>query len=146
MEGGAAKELVRGNLGGAALSPDGKLLAYVMVEGQGVKEKTILVVRELEGGALVKQMELAPVYQNVNGGLALGWTPDGKALTFLSTMGNAQHLMMQPLAGGTPVQLTHFDTEPTMVVGYAWRPDGKKLVVSRTRYNARDVMMFTGFR
>ena len=146
MEGGAARELLRGNVGSPALSPDGKWLAYGVVEGQGAKQKTSLVVRELDGGTQLKQMELAPVYQNVNGGLVLGWTPDGKALTFLSTMGNAQHLMMQPLAGGAPVQLTHFATEPTMIVAYAWTRDGKKLALSRTRYNARDIMMFTGFR
>jgi eukaryotic-like serine/threonine-protein kinase len=145
-EGGTATELARGNVGSPAISPDGKLLAYLNLEGQGAKQKMSLVVRKLEGGPPLKQIALAANYQNVNGRPQLGWTPDGKALTFLSTMGNAQHLMMQPLEGETPIQLTHFDAEPSMIVAYAWSQDGKKIALSRVRYNARDVVMFTGLR
>jgi eukaryotic-like serine/threonine-protein kinase len=146
VDGGVAKELVKGNVSSPAISPDGNLLAYLIVEGQGAKRKTSLVVRTLEGGAPLKSIELAPNYRSVNNGLMLGWTPDGKGLTFLSTMGNAQHLMMQPLAGGAPIQLTHFDAEPSMIVAYAWSRDGKKIALTRVRYNARDIMMFTGLR
>jgi Tol biopolymer transport system component len=87
-----------------------------------------------------------PSLVNVNGGLSLSWTPDSRGLCFLSTIGNATHLMMQPLAGGAPVQLTHFDSEPSMITAYAWSKDGKKLALSRARYNSRDVVAFTGFR
>lgn len=146
VEGGTPTELVRGNAWSPAISPGGKLLAYVIQEGQGAKQKISLVVRKLEGGTPLKLIELAPKYQNVNGGPQLGWTPDEKGLTFLSTMGNAQHLVMQPLAGGAPIQLTHFDVEPSMIVAYAWSQDGKKIALTRVRYNARDIMMFTGLR
>jgi hypothetical protein len=53
---------------------------------------------------------------------------------------------MKPRAGGTAVQLTHFDSEPAVVAAYAWSRDGKKLAVTRARYNDTDVVMFTGFR
>jgi hypothetical protein len=33
---------------------------------------------------------------------------------------------MQPLVGGAPVQLTHFDSEPAVVLAYAWSRDGEK--------------------
>jgi hypothetical protein len=53
---------------------------------------------------------------------------------------------MQPLAGGAPVQSTHFDAEPALVAAYTWSRDGKKIAIARARYNDSDVVMFTGFR
>jgi len=53
---------------------------------------------------------------------------------------------MQPLAGGPPVQLTHFDAEPAYVAAYAWSRHGKKFAITRARYNDTDVVMFSGFR
>ncbi len=54
--------------------------------------------------------------------------------------------LMQPLLGGAPVQLTHFDSEPAVVAAYAWSRDGKKFAITRARYNDTDVVMFSGFR
>jgi hypothetical protein len=53
---------------------------------------------------------------------------------------------MQPLSGGAPVQLTHFDSEPALIRAYAWSRDGKKFAITRARYNDTDVVMFSGFR
>jgi Tol biopolymer transport system component len=77
----------------------------------------------------------------------LGWTPDGQALTYVhNTTGNTQNVYMQPLSGGAPVQLTHFDSEPALIRAYAWSRDGKKFAITRARYNDSDVVMFSGFR
>jgi Tol biopolymer transport system component len=77
----------------------------------------------------------------------LEWTPDGHALTFVhNTTGSTQNVYLLPLAGGAPVQLTHFDSEPAVVAAYAWSRDGKKFAVTRARYNDTDVVMFSGFR
>ena len=88
------------------ISPDGKLLAYLKTEGQGAKLKMSFVVSSLEGGPVLKEIVMPPDLQDLNGAPALRWTPDGNGLTWLSTIKNAQHVMMQPLAGGPPVQLT----------------------------------------
>ena len=53
---------------------------------------------------------------------------------------------MLPFAGGPPVKLTSFSSEPGIVAAYAWSPDGKKFVITRARYNDTDVVMFTGFK
>jgi len=99
------------------------------------------VVQKLEGGAPVKEIEALPGY------LQLKWTTDGHALTYMrNTTGNTQNVYMQPLAGGAPVQLTHFDSEPAVVAAYAWSRDGKKFAVTRARYNDTDVVIFTGFK
>jgi len=75
-----------------------------------------------------------------------GWTPDGRAVAYLHTVGSTRNLYMQPLTGGAPIQLTHFDTEPSLVLAYAWSRDGKKFAITRARYNDTDVVMFSGFR
>jgi hypothetical protein len=76
---------------------------------------------------------------------AIGWTPDGHALTSLLTEGSAQNLNMQPLSGGKPVRLMHFDDEPSFIAAYSWSRDGKKIAITRSRFNDTDVVMFSGF-
>ena len=56
------------------------------------------------------------------------------------------HLFMQPLQGGPPEQLTHFDSEPANIIAYSWSQDGKKIAITRARFNDTDVVMFSGFR
>jgi serine/threonine protein kinase/Tol biopolymer transport system component len=146
IDGGSSKEVAKGNVCCPTISPDGKYVAYLKVEGQGAKQKVSFVVSSLDGGLALKEIVMPPDLQNMNGSEVLGWTPDGKGLTWLSTIKNAQHVMMQPLTGGPPVQLTHFETEPALITQYAWSKDGKKLAITREKYNARDIMMFTGYR
>ncbi|MGA7380819.1 MAG: protein kinase [Terriglobales bacterium] len=142
-DGGAPVELAKGSAFSPTLSPDGTLVAYGKDEGQGASTKSKFVVQKLEGGAPVREIELPSTYTSS----LLGWTPDGHALTYVhNTAGNVINLYMQPLAGGAPVQLTHFDSEPSSIAAYAWSRDGKKLAVTRARYNDADVVMFSGFR
>jgi Tol biopolymer transport system component len=63
-----------------------------------------------------------------------------------SNTGTGQNLYVQPLAGGAPFQLAHFESEPSRVAAYAWSRDGKKLAITRSRYNDTDVILFSGFR
>jgi Tol biopolymer transport system component len=143
-DGGKPVELFRGTIASPpAVSPDGSLAAYGKVDGQGAGAKAKIVVQKLEGGGLVQEMEM-PSTSNFHW---LGWTPDGRALIYVqNTTGNRENLYMQPLAGGAPVQLTHFDSEPALVASYAWSRDGRKLAITRARYNDTDVVMFSGFR
>ena len=73
--------------------------------------------------------------------------PDGHALTYVhNTTGILQNVYMQPLSGAAAVQLTHFNSEPGVVLAYAWSRDGKKFAITRAPYNHTDVVMFSGFR
>ncbi|HEY4960398.1 MAG TPA: hypothetical protein VII29_06045, partial [Terriglobales bacterium] len=142
-DGGPPAELARGQVFGPVVSPDGTSVAYSRTDGQGSNAKSKFIVQRLEGGSLLHEIELPLAYN----ALSLGWTPDGHALTYVhNTTGNTQNVYMQPLAGGLPVQLTHFDSEPARVVAYAWSRDGKKFAITRARYADSDVVMFTGFR
>jgi serine/threonine protein kinase/Tol biopolymer transport system component len=142
-DGGAPVELAHGTVYDPAVSPDGTLAAYGRTEGQGASAKTKFVVQRLEGGAPIQEIDVPATYT----WSGLDWLPDGHALTYVhDTTGNTQNLYMQPLAGGAPVQLTHFDSEPGVVSAYAWSRDGKKIAITRSRYNDTDVVLFTGFR
>jgi Tol biopolymer transport system component len=133
-------ELAHGTVGAPTVSPDGHFVAYVRVDGQGARAKSKFIVQKLEGGASIQEIE-APAD---NG--SVEWTPDGHALTYLHTVGSARHLYLQPLTGDPPIQLTHFDTEPSLIASYGWSHDGKKIAITRARYNDTDVVMFSGFR
>jgi serine/threonine protein kinase len=142
-DGGDPVELAKGRVGEPVVSPDGQMVAYVRIDGQGAGAKSKFVLQKLEGGSTVQEIEVPSAFTR----MYLGWTPDGHALTYMrNTTGNTQNLYMQPLAGGEPVQLTHFDSEPASIAAYAWSRDGKKLAVTRARYNDTDVVMFSGFR
>jgi Tol biopolymer transport system component len=142
-DGGPPAELARGQVFDPVVSPDGASVAYTRTDGQGANAKSKFIVQRLEGGSPLHEIELPPAYNSYS----LGWTPDGHALTYVhNTTGNTQNVYMQPLAGGPPVQLTHFDSEPAQVKAYAWSRDGKKFAITRARYSDSDVVMFTGFR
>jgi Tol biopolymer transport system component len=85
IDGGTPVELFRGRAYGAAVSPDGQLVAYLKFEGQGAGTKSKIVLQRLEGGAPVQEIEVPSTYNLQE----LGWTPDGHALTYVdNTTGN----------------------------------------------------------
>jgi eukaryotic-like serine/threonine-protein kinase len=140
LEGGTPVELASGAVSLGAVSPDGALVAYTRFEGQGAASKLKFIVQKLEGGSPAQELDALPDSSSI------GWTPDGRALTFLHTVAATRSLYMQPLAGGAPIQLTHFDTEPSLIEAYAWSRDGKKIAITRARYSITDVVMFSNFR
>jgi len=140
IDGGTPVELAHGNFRATSVSPDGSLVTYKKIEGQGAGAKSKFMVQKLEGGAPLEELD-APADST-----DLGWTPDGRAILYTHTVGSSQHLYMQPRSGGPPVQLTHFDTEPSYIQAYAWSRDGKKIAITRARYNDADVVIFFGFR
>ena len=142
LDGGQSVELASGTPFSPQVSPDGTLIAYSKTEGQGAGAHLKMIVQRLEDKQIVKELEISPADWH-----ELGWTPDGRALTYVrNTNGSVQNVYMQPLDGGAPVQLTHFDSEPAVVFAYAWSRDGKKFAVTRARYNDTDAVMFSGFK
>jgi len=141
IDGGPHVELARGNLSSGVVSPDGTRVAYRRTEGQGASTKVKVIVKKMEGGPPLQEIEPPASASH------LGWSPDGRAFTYVrNTTGSTQNLYMQPLDGSPEVQLTHFDSEPAVVAAYAWSRDGKRLAITRARYNDTDVVMFSGFR
>jgi Periplasmic component of the Tol biopolymer transport system len=143
IDGGTPSELAHGNVTSPVVSPDGAHFAYGRFEGHGTDVKWKFVVQSVDGGPPVKEIDLPPTYNWEK----LGWSPDGRALTYVhNTSGNTQNLYMQPLSGDPPVQLTHFDSDLGLIPAYTWSRDGKKLAITRARYNDSDVVIFSGFK
>jgi serine/threonine protein kinase/dipeptidyl aminopeptidase/acylaminoacyl peptidase len=143
VDGGAPVELARGTAFSPLVSPDGQSIAYAKTEGQGAGSNSKILVARLADGSILKEVDLPPAYEWTK----LGWAPDSRSLTLVhNTTGGVKNVYMLPLAGGAPVQLTHFDSEPGVVEAYAWSRDGKKFAVTRARYNDTDVVMFSGFK
>ncbi len=143
LEGDKPIELARDTLFSPTLSPDGTTVLYGRAEGKGASAKPKLILQRLSDGAVIKELDAPGTYNADN----LGWAPDGKGITFVqNTTGEVRNLYMLPLNGGAPMQLTHFDSEPGLMAGYAWSRDGKKLALTRGRYNDTDAVMFSGFR
>jgi serine/threonine protein kinase len=143
-DGGTPLEVVRETTFSPIVSPDGKLIAYGKTEGHGTSAKSKVVVQRLDDRSIARELEMPTAFGDWH---ALGWTPDGKGLSFVhNTTGATQNVYMLLLSGGVPVQLTHFESEAVYVPAYAWSRDGKKFVVTRARYNDTDVVLFSGFR
>lgn len=122
------------------ISPDGKQIVYLQTVGQGSNQKSQFVVQGVEGGAPLKVL---PASASVND---VAWSPDGKGLVFIGASGAGANLFFQPLTGATPLQITHFDTEPMNIAAVAFSQDGKRVAVTRARANDSDVVMFNNFR
>jgi len=143
IDGGTPVQLAQGSVSNPVVSPHGTLVAFGRTDGQGASAKQKFIVQRLESGELLQEIVLPPTYSWSE----LGWTPDGRALTYMHlTTGNTYNVYMQPLAGGAALQLTHFNSEPRVVEAYAWSRDGKKFAITRARYNDTDVAMFSGLK
>jgi Tol biopolymer transport system component len=140
VEGGAPVELAHGDVFGPAVSPDGHSVAYYAHDGEGASQRSKFVIQSIDGGAPVKEMNAPPhIAQH-------GWTPDGKGLAYLEHRGGKLELCLQPIIGGSPVTLLHFDSEPMSIVAFAWSHDGKKIAITRAVQHNTDVVMFSNFR
>jgi protein kinase-like protein len=73
------------------------------------------------------------------------WPSDGSAaalFTVVPTGGGASNVWEAPLAGGTPRQVTSFDS--LMIGDFAWSRDGKTLAIARGT-SGSDVIVMTNF-
>jgi Tol biopolymer transport system component len=82
------------------VSPDGKLIAYGKTEGRGTTAKSKIVVQRLDDRSIAKELEMPAAFGDWH---ALGWTPDGKGLSFVhNTTGARQNVYMTLLSGVRP--------------------------------------------
>ena len=120
-------------------SPDGRFLAFpydVYVPTPAIK----LAVISINGGRIEKTFAAPPgVYREA----CLRWSPDGKALQYLLTLGDVTNIWEQPLAGGSPKQITNFISGS--IFDFNWSSDGKHLLLSRGEVSS-DVVLLSNLR
>ena len=108
------------------LSPDGStvLFAKRVVDADVVKASSSLWIRNLLTRDIAPPKRLTPEGWSVN---SPSFSPDGKTVYFLSGKSGIQQLYAQPVAGGTPRQLTAFALD---VASYKLSPDGTRVLFS----------------
>ena len=122
--------------GRAAISPDGKLLAFPYDIPSPEPTLKIGVV-STSGGPLVKVLDVP----NDIGGPR--WSPDGHSLQYLWEKDGASNLWEQPLAGGPPHRLTNFTSG--RIFDFNWTADGKQLLLARGEVTS-DVVLLSNLR
>jgi Tol biopolymer transport system component len=117
-----------------AVSPDGRLLAYVNLEGGWG-----LTVHALEGGKAVRRF----LFPSTVSSRIFRWTPDGQALALLVKEKGTANIWLQPLSGAPPSQLTNF--KAGQLLAFAWSPDGRWLAYTRHTATS-DVVLLRDFK
>jgi Tol biopolymer transport system component len=118
-----------------AISPDGKRIA-VSIRDNATKSNRIEIIPYERGGqGLI--LDYPP------GEMLIGWTPDGRALTYIDVRDGVGNVWAQPLDGGPPRQLTYFMTD--LVTQANWSPNGKKIALIRGE-DLSDIILLKNFR
>jgi len=126
--GGEPRLLAEGN--GPAVSPDGKLVAYV-AKGQ------VWTLKLSEAGA--KQEQLA---QTRGSARNLRWSPDSTRLAFVSDRGDHNFIAVVSLAGKS---INYFDPSTDQDDSPAWSPDSTRIAYLRIP-NEKESLLFVPHR
>jgi serine/threonine protein kinase len=108
--------------GETEVSPDGKSV-LLGIWGETPNSANRLAIKDLQTGALLKAIPEPP------GMVTFRWAPDGQAIQYALTRGGVGNIWEQPLSGGEPKQITHFENE--QIQDFNWSKDGKHLLLVR---------------
>jgi dipeptidyl aminopeptidase/acylaminoacyl peptidase len=128
-EGGEPRELTTnpGSETGAAVSPDGRMLAYVRSIVRDSQPEVMVVPLSADGGFAGEARALTAAWDLIPGSPA--WTPDGRALRWEAGVGGNVHLFEVPARGGPVRQVTTGDRQVRSV---SWSGDGRVIAYTAT--------------
>jgi len=103
------------------ISPNGKEIAFTVTSYNLHKGKSNTEIYLMNAdGSDIRQMTNNPAAD-----YAPRWSPDGKAILFISTRKDGSQLWLLPVDGGEPKQLTRLSTGVTNPI---WSPDRTKIL------------------
>ncbi|HEY0006252.1 MAG TPA: protein kinase [Pyrinomonadaceae bacterium] len=105
------------------VSRDGKLIACWYREDSAQPWR--IAVIPFEGGQPLKMFD---VPATVSTSIPVRWSPDGRAVTYIETVGGVSNIWSQPLVGG-PTKLTDFKSD--QILWFDWSHDGRQLAFAR---------------
>lgn len=110
-------------VGDPQLSPDGRRVAYTVTEASLKDNRGVarIWIADLGGG------EPRQITEGPGSDRQPRWSPDGRALAFVSTRENGAQLWVLPMGGGEPHRVTSL---PDGVSDPLWLPDGEGLLVT----------------
>ena len=131
IEGGEPREIIRMATGPSTpdISPDGRRLLF---GGDEKPNEFKWFVCELPA---CSNRVSPPMPANLGSGGR--FTPDGRGITYVDT--SHMNIWTQPLAGGSPRQITHF-TDRT-IDSFAWSRDGSRLAIVRSTTTSDIVLL-----
>ncbi len=116
-----------------AVSPDGKLIAYMSFK---TRAEPKLYVAPVEGGEPIKIFDALPRHL-----FDIEWMPDGKTITYNAFENGVQKIISQSLEGGAPQILLAAKSESESIHSFTFSRDGKQLFISAGPIN-QNVVMF----
>jgi eukaryotic-like serine/threonine-protein kinase len=120
-----------------AISRNGKWLAYATFNEQN---RGVIKIIPFEGGPIIKTIAL-PLTISPEANFV--WTPDDRAVIYVSNIGGVSNVWKQPLDGKAPTQMTDFKS--SLIWWLDLSRDGKQLAMSRGEANS-DVVLISNFR
>jgi len=125
-------------VGGGSISPDGKSVAYPILEGEGVP-KSMGIVRSLDGNKVLAKGELPQ-------GMGVArWTPNGKSFDMVLTRNGVSNIFRLTLGAGPDKLKQITDFKEGRIYSFAWSWDGKRMALGRGP-QTRNVVLITNFR
>jgi serine/threonine protein kinase/Tol biopolymer transport system component len=121
-----------------ALSPDGKLLAFIIVNALNpdvMKPEDKIALVNLDSGEAPLLLKVEPGIT----GTGFQFTPDGKALAYAVKENGVDNIWLQPRDGSAGRKITNFNSE--QIVDLHWSPDGKNLGILRTHSDSDVVLL-----
>ncbi len=107
------------------VSPDGKWIVCLFPDRQ-TNSKWQAGIVSIADGKILKVLDIPTEIQ----WQLIQWTPDGQALTYIDVQSGLYNLWNYPLNGGSPKQLTHFNSSD-QILFFDWSADGKNLICLR---------------
>lgn len=110
----------------AKISPDGKLVAYVVSQPsveRNVHEAAVYVTFSA-GGPPTRLAAETPVFTPALPAARLRWSPDGAKVSFLGLAGTRPQVYAAAPSGGAAVAVT---AAPDGVAAYEWSPDSRSI-------------------
>jgi Tol biopolymer transport system component len=137
MEGGNPVRLSEAEAQYLTISPDGKMIAY-SYEDPSANPPQGVAIMAFEGGPPTKHFDILSSIVTW-----FRWGTDSRSLLYAKNEGGGDNIWSQPIAGGTPKQITHFNSE--VISSFDLSRDGKRLVMSRGTQK-QDVVLIRDLR
>ncbi len=123
IEGGAPIRITEQAVWAATVSPDGKLIACMLVDPTDKRRKLALI--SFADGQVIKLFDLKNMPRNNQ----LRWTPDSQTITFIGIINGVGNIWKQPIKGGTAQQITKYTDD--LIYRFGWSTDGNQLALER---------------